>query len=140
MRTETQVEVYFFKISVSGKMLFLLAKRTSARGGFWQPMTGGVEQGETLEQAIYREGEEEFGIKKIIKLIETGYSFDFTDENGYHLEYVYGAEVEPEVKIILSREHDEFCWIEKDEAFRRLIWPGNKEGLKKLSEILDVSH
>ena len=40
-----QVEVIVFKI-VDGKPIFLLMKRQPERGGFWQPVTGGVEADE----------------------------------------------------------------------------------------------
>ncbi|MBU4332254.1 NUDIX domain-containing protein [Patescibacteria group bacterium] len=137
MRTEKQIEIYFFKKAPEGKILFLLAKRTPKRGGFWQPLTGGVEQGETLEQTITRESEEEFGITKINKVINTGYSFEF-DYEGHHSEDVFGAEVEFGIEIILSDEHSEFKWLEKDEVFKLLIWPGNIEGFKKLCKILKI--
>ena len=49
----TQVEVIVFKM-VNGQPLFLLLKRNPRRGGFWQPITGGVHDEEKLPDA--REG------------------------------------------------------------------------------------
>lgn len=138
MKTGEQIEVYFFKKTEAGKLLFLLAKRVHERGGFWQPMTGGVEQGETFEQTIRRESQEEFGFAKINRIIDTGYRFSFADENGEHTEYIYGAEVDADAEPTLSHEHDEFKWLEKDEALNFLKWPGNKTGLEKLHEALKV--
>lgn len=138
MKTGEQIEVYFFKKTEAGKFLFLLAKRIPERGGFWQPMTGGVEQGETFEQTIKRESQEEFGLAKINRIIDTGYHFSFTDDNGKHTEYIYGAGVDNDAEPTLSHEHDEFKWVEKDEALKLLKWPDNKTGLKKLCEMLET--
>ena len=50
--------------------IFLLLKRTPQDGGFWQPLTGTVEDGEKLSDCLKRELNEETGIKDIITLLE----------------------------------------------------------------------
>ncbi len=131
-----QIEVFFYKKEKTGEIRFLLLKRTVETGGFWQPMTGGVEKEETLEQAIKREAEEETGVTNILNIINTECNYEFEVNEKNYIEYIYGAEVPIESKIILSDEHTEFKWVDEKGAFELLKWPGNKEGLKRLIKIL----
>ena len=138
MRTENQIEVFFYKRLPDGKCSFLLMKRVPERGGFWQPLTGGVEQGETFEEAIKREVFEETGITEMIEVVDSNYHYEFTDEGRYHVEYIFGVEVPTNTNVRLSHEHDDLRWVGKDEALQLLKWPGNKEGLRKLCERLGI--
>jgi len=63
MRLPIQVEVIIFRRNGS-RIEYLLLKRLPERNGFWQPVTGGVEEGETRKEALCREVMEETGIKK----------------------------------------------------------------------------
>ncbi|MDO8436042.1 MAG: NUDIX pyrophosphatase [bacterium] len=138
MKTNNQVEAFLFRKSPSRGVLFLVLKRSPEKGGFWQPITGNVKEGETFEEAARREIQEETGITQTLSLIDTGYSFDFFDDNRWQYERVFGAEVGEDTSIVLSREHIEFRWVTKEEALNQYLkWPGNKEGLKKLSEFLE---
>ena len=58
-----QVEIIVFKV-IDGNPLFLLLKRIPSRGGFWQPVTGGVNAGEDFTLAAKREVQEETGINE----------------------------------------------------------------------------
>lgn len=136
MRTEKQIEVFFYKRLPDGKCSFLLMRRSPERGGFWQPLTGGVEHGETLEEAIGREAVEETGITEIVEVVDSNYHYEFTDEGRNHVEYIFGAEIPANTNVRLSHEHDDLRWVNKDEALQLLKWPGNKEGLRKLCERL----
>lgn len=138
MRTEKQIEVFFYKRLPDRKYSFLLMRRVPDRGGFWQPLTGGVEHGETLEEAIVREAVEETGITEIVEVVDSNYHYEFTDEGRSHVEYIFGAEVPANTNVRLSHEHDDLRWVNKDEALQLLKWPGNKEGLRKLCERLGI--
>ncbi|MGB9743280.1 MAG: NUDIX domain-containing protein [Minisyncoccales bacterium] len=138
MKTNNQVEVYLFQRSDDKGILFLILKRIPEKGGFWQPITGNVQEEESFEEAALREIREETGISTPLRLINTGYSFDFFDDNRWQHEHVFGAQVEEDTEITLSHEHTDFKWVTKEEALNKYLkWPGNKEGLKKLSEILE---
>ena len=85
-----QVEVIVFKI-VDGVPLYLLLKRQPHRGGFWQPVTGGVEEGEDLKETALRELNEETGITEVLEVISDLHYFEF-EANGGHgwmKEYVF---------------------------------------------------
>jgi dATP pyrophosphohydrolase len=115
---------------------YLLLKRLPERNGLWQPVTGGMEEGETREEALRREVKEETGVKNIVAVIEGLYYFEFSDPN-LNQEYVYGVEVSPSEEIVLDREeHSEHKWCSFQEALQLLHWKENKEALRKLNMTL----
>jgi len=138
IKTNNQVEVILFK-KKNSTILFLVLKRNPQRGGFWQPITGNVKLHETFEQAALREMEEETGIKKYLEFIDTGYSFDFVDDNRNQHEKVFGIHVTRSIKVNLSLEHTEFQWVNQEDALNRYLkYDGNKEGLRKLCEKIGI--
>jgi len=118
------------------KIEYLLLKRTPERNGFWQPVTGGVEEGETRKQALCREIEEETGVKNVIAVLEGLHYFEFSDPN-LNQEYVYGLEVSPSEEIVLDgKEHSEYRSCSCQEALQLLNWKENKEALRRLNKTL----
>lgn len=118
---------------------FLLLKRIPKRGGFWQSVTGGALFSEDKIEALKRELKEETGIKEsdIKNIIDTNYSFSFVDEEGDELrEYIFGVEVNPNQKIILSKEHTKVRWVDFETALKLLKYKENKKAFKTLYEIL----
>ena len=135
MRLPIQVEAIIFRRN-GNKVEYLLLKRLPERNGFWQPVTGGVEEGETRKEALCREIREETGIKNIIAVLEDLYLFEFSDPN-LNQEYVYGVEVSPSEEIVLDRkEHSEYRWCSFQEALQLLTWKENKKALRKLNMTL----
>jgi len=135
MRLPLQVEAIIFR-KKGNKTEYLLLKRVPERNGFWQPVTGGLEEGETRTEALFREIREETGIKNLIGVIEGLYYFEFSDPN-LNQEYVYGVEVSPTEEVVLDgEEHSEYRWCSFQEALEMLSWEENKEALKKLNTIL----
>ena len=135
MRLPVQVEAIIFR-RMGSKVGYLLLKRRPERNGFWQPVTGGVEEGETREEALRREVMEETGVKSIVAVVESLYYFEFSDPN-LNQEYVYGVEVSPSEEIMLDgEEHSEYKWCSFQEALRFLHWRENKEALRKLNKTL----
>lgn len=133
----TQVEVIVFKI-VDGKILFLLLKRTEQRGRFWQPVTGGVHDGESLTDAVKRELLEETGIKDFVRIYNDIHSFEFNIEKyGTLKEYVFGVRIADNIDAKLSSEHTEMKWCSLDEALNLLKYDSNKIGFKRLAVLAE---
>jgi len=148
MRLPIQIEVILFKRR-DEKIQYLVLKTIPERGEFWQPVTGGLEEGETKIEALKREIREETGIKNIIKIIEDVHYYEpidlslieYLNRHGCackHLkEYAFGVEVSSDEKVVLDgKEHSEFKWCSFHEALRLMKWKGNKDALKKLDRIL----
>jgi len=148
MRLPIEIEGILFK-RADGKVQYLLLKRHSETGGFWQPITGGLEEGETKMETLKREIREETGIKNIIKIIEDVHYFEFQDSSLIEYfkghgrvcnnvkEYAFGVEVSSDEGVVLDgKEHSEFRWCSFQEALRLMKWKGNKDALKKLNEIV----
>ena len=125
----------------NGNIEYLMLKRLSTRGDFWQPMTGGVEEGETTLDALKREIREETGIVNIRKIIENLHVFGFQRPKvGFVKEYAYGVEIGSDDQITIDcKEHSEFKWCSYEEALRLLKWDDNKIALKNLHALLSQS-
>lgn len=113
---------------------YLILKRTEEDGGFWQPLTGTLNDDESVLDCLSREMEEEIGVKKPKNIIKDVTTFDYVDKyNRRVLEFVYGVELSFEEKITLNpEEHDEYKWVSLDEALKTLKHESNKEAFRIL--------
>lgn len=124
---------------------FLLLRRISSRGGFWQGVTGGAAWGEALIDAARRELLEETGLAPLeLQQIDCSYSLTAEDE-WRHLyaadvkelrEYAFLALVEAHEPQLDPAEHDRWRWCRFAEALELLTWPENKEALRRCHEVL----
>ncbi len=104
----------------------LLLKRTEARGGFWQPVTGTVREGERPEQAAARELAEEVGHPLEVRALDYRHAFALgqsappriVEESAFH------ATWSGEPVRLAPHEHDEHAWLPVEEALRRVPFVG----------------
>lgn len=148
MRT-TQLECIVFRRK-NDSYEFLILKRISSKGGFWQPVCGGMEkEDKSLLDAAFRELKEEANIqrKDILNILSNVHYFEI---NKHYLtgnpispikEYVFGFEIKPNFTITLDKniypEHEEIKWVSFEEALTLLKWENNKDGFKKLNNLLN---
>ena len=139
MRQPIQVLVYPARTTDCGPE-YLLLRRVAGRGGFWQGVTGGIEEDESLVVGAMRElGEETGFVPSALEQIDYSYSFPMQDEwrdiyaAGVEeiVEYVFVAFMNGRQEPTLSFEHDKWQWCSFDEALELLTWPGNIEALKR---------
>lgn len=71
----TNVQAFVFVKNPSFKVLIL--KRIPEKSGYWQPVCGGVENGEKQTDAVIREVFEETGINNIRSIIDLDSRFLF---------------------------------------------------------------
>jgi 8-oxo-dGTP pyrophosphatase MutT (NUDIX family) len=146
MRLPIQVSIFIVRPTGDNGREYLLMHRVLPRLSFWQPVTGGVESGETIEQTAARELTEETGFSPDdLQSIDFTYTFppdEFfediyetaPDEIRVHL-FVAWVPVDSEPALD-PVEHDQHCWMDYDEAMNRLYWWDDKEALKRVEEFL----
>ena len=121
---------------------FLLLKRSQNRGGFWQPVSGGVEKCEQPIQSVKREIFEETGIKDIIRIVDLDSSYDYECmKNNVKMrmkDICYGVELDKIEPVILSEEHSMFKWCKKDKVRDYLNWKEILVSFEKLNKIINL--
>lgn len=130
-----QVNAIVYKM-VDNKPSFLMLKRVAARGGFWQAITGGIEEGETVSVAAVRELHEETGMLDFLKIIPGVYAFEFKSKGDIGKEQVLGIEVPEWAEVNISNEHSEYRWCNFADALALLKHDTNKTAFKKLFSII----
>ena len=117
---------------------FLLLKRamTKMYEHLWQGVAGKIENGEKAWEAATRELNEETGLEPVRVFVADHVSrFYETHGDRVNLVPVFGIEVKNR-NVVLSKEHCEFQWLDFKTARKRLVWNGQKEGIKSVFEML----
>lgn len=103
----------------------------------WRLVKGGVEEGETEQQALKREIFEEVGLKNI-QILDKIYSYKYTWRNLIHIVSVYLIKASMSEKVILQTDTKletpivDFAWVSKEQAIKMLFWKDEKEAVKLL--------
>lgn len=111
------------------------------RKGFWQNVTGGVDDGESYEDAALREATEETGLtqENIAKLSSLPLDFEFTDQwNNDVAEKIFAIECKTTWDISLDpSEHQNYRWIPETEITEKSVhYPTNYHALCWVKEHL----
>jgi dATP pyrophosphohydrolase len=123
---------------------FLLLQRTNERGGYWQSVTGSVEDGESIVDALTREIKEETGIVAADILTSSEiFSFIFVNRaRDTANEHVFMVEVKADVKVNISNnvytEHKKFAWIGFKDASRMVKFEANRRAVDKVGKKFGV--
>lgn len=132
----TQVEVHLFRRR--GKRLeVLLIRRSPERSlaGVWQPVTGGIERGESAMRAAVREVREETGLVPL-RWWALEHMANFYDVARDHVRVVpvFAAEVAWTDPVHLSDEHDRYAFVTLEKAWERVLWATQRRALEALAE------
>ena len=140
------VQVVIFS-ETQGAREFLLLRRVASHGGFWQSVTGSLEEAETHLEAAVREVREETGIivtaKQLIDLrlvntfeIAPQWRTKYAPEVTHNEEVCFALRVDRCEVRIDSIEHDVWMWSDRDTAMKMLYWESNKRALTSLEDCL----
>jgi lipoyl(octanoyl) transferase len=115
----------------------LLLRRRPDRGGFWQPVTGTREPGESAEACARREVLEETGIEASVRSLDYVHAFTYgpprTDGRPMLFEETaFYAQVVGETPVRLdANEHEDHAWVTLSEALARVPFAGLRESLRR---------
>lgn len=99
---------------------YLLLQRAASKdvgAGSWECVTGRVDQGESFEEALYREVEEELGVRPEIEFIlgTTHFFRGPASPENELLGIAYACTIPTAGAIQLSAEHDAHHWLTASE-------------------------
>jgi lipoyl(octanoyl) transferase len=117
-------------VGADGRVLLL--RRSPARGGFWQPVTGRIERGESVEAAARRELREETGADVPVEPLSYRHSFALDPSLNRVRpgdlvlveETAFAARLPAGFAATLSDEHAEHAWATPEEAAKLLRFAG----------------
>jgi lipoyl(octanoyl) transferase len=121
---------------------FLLLHRRAERGGFWQPITGTLEEHESPHATARREIVEETGHSAEPMpldltqsfLIESAYLASRYPAPIIASEVVFRAELDSALPIEIDPlEHDDWGWFPVAEALERIQWTDDREAIERVA-------
>jgi len=125
--------------SVSGEVL-LLERRQPA--GYWQSVTGSLEQGESAHAAAIREVREETGLQVQDSLLDCEYSnrleivpawrARYAPGVNWNTEHVFRVELASKAPICIhTEEHLQAVWVPVQQAAERVSSHTNREAIER---------
>ena len=135
MREQKSAGIVLFR-NDSDKNEFLLLNYPQ---GHWDFVKGKIEQNETSHETALRETKEETGITNI-KFVDgfeesVEYDFRFKKEN-IHKKVIFFLAKTNEKNIKLSHEHNDYLWLEYNDALKKTTFENAKNVLTKANEFL----
>lgn len=108
-----RIEATAFILKNNKLLILKRSKNKKVLPEYYEMPGGGIEFGESPEEAIKREVKEEAGLN--IKVLKPYATFSDVINDKQYIDIQFYAEVIGENKVKLSDEHTKFEWIEKEE-------------------------
>ena len=143
-RHDVSAGVIVFHRSDDGCRFLLVLSRLTKRP-LWEFPKGGVDEGESLQQAAMRELLEETGLRaedvRLVPDFERREEYRFTTGEGKQRKLIrkevtyYLAEATRTDVRIAEAEASEYAWLEPSVALRKLRYPGRRKLLEDAARI-----
>ena len=122
---------------------FLVLLRSPEKHGYWNPVAGGIEEGESPRQAAVRELAEETGLDGAETLeplpLELGYQRP-EESGGFWVPlHAFWIEASAAWEPVLDAEHVEYRWCDAADAVARLDYPEPREAVRFVAERLGMA-
>ena len=114
----------------------LLLKVEAEKFSFWQPITGGIESGESPEEACLREIREETGLVLACSNLTALGDFTVKIDKNLTIHKNLFLVLTEQKEIQSSDEHVGDQWIALDKVSSELYWPSNQATFEIISEKL----
>jgi len=135
MRKQKSAGIVLFR-NDSDKNEFLLLNYPQ---GHWDFVKGKIEQNETSHETALRETKEETGITNIefVDGFEESVEYDFRfKKEDIHKKVIFFLAKTNEKNIKLSHEHNDYLWLEYNDALKKTTFENAKNVLTKANEFL----
>jgi len=135
MREQKSAGIVLFR-NDSDKNEFLLLNYPQ---GHWDFVKGKIEQNETSQKTALRETKEETGITNIefVDGFEESVEYDFRfKKEKIHKKVIFFLAKTNEKNIKLSHEHNDYLWLEYNDALKKTTFENAKNVLTKANEFL----
>jgi dATP pyrophosphohydrolase len=116
---------------------FLVPLRSPERHGYWNPIAGGVEEGEAPTAAARRELAEESGLAEPLRFEPIPIELSYTRPEGLVVKlHSFLAEAPREWEPMLNEEHVDYRWCPAAEAEELVTYPEPRAALRWVAELL----
>ncbi|MFI5250874.1 MAG: NUDIX pyrophosphatase [Bacteroidota bacterium] len=133
------IEICIFKFE-NDRVQYLLMHRTknvNIYPGIWQIITANIEPNEKATDTAKREITEETGLTPTaLWVVPKVNSFYNNIDDTINFITFFAAQAPPGSIPKLSSEHDKYEWVSLDETQKRLVWPGQREAVKIVSDYI----
>ena len=114
----------------------LLLRVQNEKVSFWQPITGGIESGESPEEACLREIKEETGLVLACSSLTGLGNFIVKIDEHLTIHKNLFLVLTEQKEIQISDEHVGAQWVALDKVSSQLYWPSNQATFEIISEKL----
>ena len=114
----------------------LLLKVEAEKVSFWQPITGGIESGESPEEACLREIKEETGLLLACSSLTGLGNFIVKIDEHLTIHKNLFLVLTEQKEIQISDEHVGAQWVALDKVSSQLYWPSNQATFEIITEKL----
>mgnify|MGYP001170344310 FL=1 len=135
MREQKSAGIVLFR-NDSDKNEFLLLNYPQ---GHWDFVKGKIERNETSHETALRETKEETGITNIefVDGFEESVEYDFRfKKEDIHKKVIFFLAKTNEKNIKLSHEHNDYLWLEYNDALKKTTFENAKNVLSKANQFL----